>query len=176
MWLYKTNEDNTARYILGQINEEKGATLLCFGINPSTACPECLDNTIRKVVKLSANNGYVNWIMVNIYPQRATNPNDLHLAADKKLCGENIAYIEELVKTYPNCDILLAYGNLIKKRDYLKDCLNDILNCLQGRSVRVIKMTKSNNPVHPLYQKDDAQFLILNDDEKIALVLNNKEN
>ena len=28
MWLYKTNEDNTARYILGQINEEKGTTLL----------------------------------------------------------------------------------------------------------------------------------------------------
>ena len=82
MWLYKTNEDNTARYILGQINEEKGATLLCFGINPSTACPECLDNTIRKVVKLSANNGYANWIMVNIYPQRATNPNDLHFSVN----------------------------------------------------------------------------------------------
>ena len=114
--------------------------------------------------------------MVNIYPQRATNPNDLHLVANEKLCEENIAYIKELSETYPDCDILLAYGNLIKKRAYLKDCLNDILNCLQGRRVKVIKMTKLNNPVHPLYQKDDAQFLILNNDEKIALVLNNKEN
>lgn len=176
MWLYKTNEDNTARYILGQINEEKGTTLLCFGINPSTACPECLDNTIRKVIKLSKNNGYANWIMVNIYPQRATNPNDLHLVADKKLCEENITCIKELTETYSNCDILLAYGNLIKKRTYLKDCLNDILNWLQGRRVKVIKMTKSKNPVHPLYQKDDTKFLILSDDERVSLVVNNKEN
>lgn len=175
MWVYQTNEDNSARYILGQINDEMGATLLCFGINPSTACPECLDNTIRKVIKLSASNGYSNWIMVNIYPQRATDPNDLHLEVNKKFCEENIAYIQELVATYPNSDILLAYGNLIKKRNYLKDCLNDILNCLQDRIVKIIKMTKSNNPIHPLYQKDDAKFVILTDDERHGLVVNNKE-
>ena len=156
MWLYQTNEDNSARYILGQINEEKGRTLLCFGINPSTACPECLDNTIRKVIKISKNNGYQNWIMVNIYPQRATNPNDLHLEADKCLIEENVAYIRDIAEGYPDCDILLAYGNLIDKRAYLRGCLKEILDSLNGKKIKVIKKTKNNNPVHPLYQKDDS--------------------
>ena len=159
MWLYQTNEDNSARYILGKINEDKGRTLLCFGINPSTACPECLDNTIRKVIKISKNNGYQNWIMVNIYPQRATNPNDLHLEADKGLIEENIACIRDIAECYPDCDILLAYGNLIDKRAYLHGCLKEILNCLAGKKIKVIKRTKANNPVHPLYQKDDSELV-----------------
>ncbi len=47
-WIYERNEDNSARYVLGQIFNPNGNTLLCFGINPSTACPECIDNTIKK--------------------------------------------------------------------------------------------------------------------------------
>ena len=156
MWLYRTNENNSARYVLGKINEEKGRTLLCFGINPSTACPECLDNTIRKVIKISKNNGYPNWIMLNIYPQRATDPNDLHLVLNQKLRAENLLHIKQVAVEYTDCDILLAYGNLINQRAYLKECLGEILECLHGKKVKAIKMTKLNNPVHPLYQKDDS--------------------
>jgi hypothetical protein len=47
-WLYENNEDNSARFVLGQVLNPTGRTLLCFGINPSTACPENLDSTIRK--------------------------------------------------------------------------------------------------------------------------------
>ena len=72
-WIYETNEDNSARFVLGQVFNPNGKTLLCFGINPSTACPGCLDNTIRKVVKIGKHNNYENWVMLNIYPQRATN-------------------------------------------------------------------------------------------------------
>ena len=92
--LYRTNENNSASCVLGPINEEKGRTLLCFGINPSTARPECLNNTIRKVIKISKNNGYPNWIMLNIYPQRATDPNDLHLTLNQKLRAENLLHIK----------------------------------------------------------------------------------
>ena len=69
-WVYETNEDNSARFSLGQIFDKNGKTLLCFGINPSTACPTSLDNTIRKLISISKNNGYDNWIMLNVYPQQ----------------------------------------------------------------------------------------------------------
>lgn len=31
-WIYEKNEDNSARFVLGQIFNPNGKTLLCFGI------------------------------------------------------------------------------------------------------------------------------------------------
>ena len=45
-WIYEKNEDNTARYVLGTIGAHP---LACFGINPSTAEPNNLDPTVRRV-------------------------------------------------------------------------------------------------------------------------------
>lgn len=158
-WVYETSEDNSARYVLGQIFNPNGKTVLCFGINPSTACPECLDNTVRKVVTIANNNGYENWIMLNIYPQRATNPNDMHTECDEDLVKKNLHYISEIAEKYGECDVWLAYGNLISKRKYLKSCLDDIISLLTNqlhKRLKVIKLTKSNNPVHPLYQLNNS--------------------
>jgi hypothetical protein len=158
-WIYETNEDNSARFVLGQIFNPNGKTLLCFGINPSTACPECLDNTIRKVVKIGKHNAYENWIMLNIYPQRATNPDDMHLERDETLVKLNQLHIKQVVDKYVNSDVLLAYGNLISKRNYLRACLGEIMSFLKdekGKAIKVIKMTKDNNPVHPLYQSNES--------------------
>ena len=158
-WLYEKNEDNSARFVLGQIFNPNGKTLLCFGINPSTACPECLDNTIQKVIKIGKYNKYENWIMLNIYPQRATNPNNMHLERDENLVKLNQLHIKQVVEKYINSDVLLAYGNLISKRNYLRVCLNEIMTFLKdekGKVIKVIKMTKDNNPVHPLYQSNES--------------------
>ena len=57
-WLYENSEDNSARFVLGQVFNPTGKTLLCFGINPSTACPENIDNTIRKIISIGKYNGY----------------------------------------------------------------------------------------------------------------------
>ena len=105
-WVYETNEDNTARFTLGQIHNLNGRTLLCFGINPSTACPECIDNTIKKIINISKHNGYENWIMLNIYPQRATNPDDMHIERDENLVTLNFLHIKETVEKYSNSDVL----------------------------------------------------------------------
>jgi serine/threonine protein phosphatase 1 len=158
-WLYENNEDNSARFVLGQVFNPTGKTLLCFGINPSTACPEKLDNTIRKIIRICNYNGYENWIMLNIYPQRATNPNDMHLEPDEALIKANLLHIRKIAEIYPICDVLLAYGNLISKRKYLRACLNEILTLLieeQGKKIKIIKLTKANNPVHPLYQSKNS--------------------
>ena len=159
IWLYENNEDNSARFVLGQVFNPIGKTLLCFGINPSTACPENLDNTIRKIISIGNYNGYENWIMLNVYPQRATNPEDMHLERDEALSKENLLHIRQITEKYPDCDVLLANGNLISKRKYLKLCLEEILSLLsegQGKKIKIIKLTKANNPVHPLYQSNNS--------------------
>ena len=170
-WVYETNEDNSARFALGQIFDKNGKTLLCFGINPSTACPTSLDNTIRKLISISKNNGYDNWIMLNVYPQRATNPDDIHKKCDEQLMAQNMQHIRDVVEKYAESDILLAYGNLISKRKFLKTCLNNILFELAknyNKTIKVIKLTKEGNPVHPLYQSNLAKlcdFCIKNEND-----------
>lgn len=48
MWIYKNNDDNSVRFILG---EDGKSPLVCFGVNPSTATPEKLDRTLVQVQK-----------------------------------------------------------------------------------------------------------------------------
>ena len=64
--------DDTARFMLGEVGENP---IICFGINPSTANDEKDDPTISKIRKIASENNCDGWIMLNLYPQRATNPN-----------------------------------------------------------------------------------------------------
>ena len=164
-WIYEINKTNTARYVLGEINNDHSATLICFGVNPSTASPNALDNTILKIRKIAYNNNYSNWIMLNLYPQRATDPKQLDLLERKCYSQTNLVHIRNVILKYSNADILFAYGNLISQRPYLKKSLKDILNLLDrdfGGDLYVIKMTKKGNPIHPLYQPDSSRLIKTN--------------
>lgn len=52
-WLYENSRDNTSRFILGTVGKNP---LVCFGINPSTAVPQCLDNTLKSVERIALAN------------------------------------------------------------------------------------------------------------------------
>lgn len=65
-------DDDTARFMLGEVGENP---IICLGINPSTANDEKDDSTISKIRKIASENNCDGWIMLNLYPQRATNPN-----------------------------------------------------------------------------------------------------
>jgi hypothetical protein len=111
-WIYSNNTDNTARFSLGI---EGNKTLVCIGINPSTASPEKPDATIRKVSKIAEIKGYDSWIMLNLYPQRATNPDLLHPISDIDLHQENLRIIASVfAQNKPS--VWAAWGNLIEKR------------------------------------------------------------
>lgn len=162
-WIYKNNITNTVRFTLGEYNCVTDKTLICVGINPSTATPDNLDPTLRKVKSIAIYHNYANWVMINVYPQRATNPNDLHLKFNEQLHSDNVNEIRNLLTTFNNTDILFAYGNLINKRPYLITCLNDILSAINSVKFAgqkfCIKRTVKGNPVHPLYQKVDVPFI-----------------
>ena len=165
-WIYEHNDNNSARFTLGEYLDMQSRTLLCFGINPSTATPDNLDKTINKIKALAQFNGYTNWVMLNLYPQRATNPKDLHMELDAKLCADNLAIIKRILVDFVNAAILFAYGDLISKRSYLEHCLTDILTTIKSSTFfgqyLCIKTTKQGNPIHPLYQKSSLKFTKFN--------------
>lgn len=153
-WIYVTNPDNTARYLLGTRGQR---TLVCFGINTSTAEPNKLDPTVNKVRNLALRNGYDSFMMMNVYPQRATDPNDLHLACDAQMKADNERHITQWIGG-GNYDILAAWGNLIDKRPYLYPNLRDIagLPALANCNWFCLgELTKGGHPRHPLYIRLD---------------------
>ena len=162
-WIYKSNRNNTARFVLGEYNNTNEKTLICVGVNPSTATPNNLDRTLQKVKLIARKHNYINWIMINVYPQRATNPNNLHINCNKYLHKINTIEIQKILMAFRNADILFAYGNLISKRPYLRACLKRILNVIKSGNINgklfCIKLTAKGNPAHPLYQKCDAEFM-----------------
>lgn len=90
-WLYVPNFYSEYRYILGT----RGAKpLICVGINPSTAAPDALDNTLKSVERVALYNGYDSFIMFNVYAQRATNPDDMELTYNLDLHRENMKAFE----------------------------------------------------------------------------------
>ncbi len=150
-WVYEHNSDNSARYILGQ---PQGRTLACIGINSSTAKPDDLDPTLKNVKKFSQLLNYDGWLMFNVYPQRATNPNDMHHQIDLYEHQQNLKYIAECLEKYDNIDIWAAWGTIIEKRKFLSQALRDIVAVISGFNVNWItigKLSGKGHPHHPLY-------------------------
>ena len=155
-WIYKTNKDNSARYILGT---EGLNPLICIGINPSTAAPDQLDNTLKSVQRQANLKGFDSWIMLNLYPQRATNPKNIHQGADVKLHKDNLKAINNILGNLESATSWAAWGNLIESRSFLKNCLLDIIKINETNNIHWIKLGKSSkagHPHHPLYLASDA--------------------
>ena len=65
-WLYAPNFYSEYRSILGTRGRNP---LICIGINPSTAKPDDLDNTLKSVERIAHGNGYDSFIMFNVFRQ-----------------------------------------------------------------------------------------------------------
>jgi len=157
-WIYDKENDNSARYTLSPKSENY---LFCFGINPSTAAPEKLDNTVKSVERIAKRHNFDTFMMLNIYPQRATDPNNLHKEIDIRLHKNNLAYIEKYFKQNKQRKILAAWGTLIDKRPYLKSCLRDIY--LMSKKYECVwysigKNSKDGHPHHPLYLSNNEML------------------
>ncbi len=133
---------------------------LCLGVNPSTAEPGNLDPTLKTVSRIATLNGYDSWIMLNVYPQRSTDPDGIHAIRDPVLKAENERHIAELIDGR-NLTLWAAWGSLITKRPFLRESLRDLLDLpALSASTWVSRGTvsKAGHPHHPLYVKNSEPF------------------
>ena len=111
IWYYEPHTYLPYRYVLGRVGRHP---LVCIGINPSTAQPGALDPTLKSVERLANANGFDSWIMFNVYPQRATDPNDMDRVPDRALCDENLRWLRAvLAETEPT--MWAAWGHPDRK-------------------------------------------------------------
>ena len=137
-WYYEPPVYLPYRFILGTVGEKP---LACIGINPSTARPGALDNTLKSVQRLALVNGFDSFLMFNVSPQRATDPNDMDA---------------QPAQTRPV--MWAAWGTLIEKRPYLPGMMRRMVAITQRYDIPWVtfgKRSKAGHPHHPLYLRKD---------------------
>ena len=154
-WLYAPNFYSEYRYILGTRGKNP---LICIGINPSTAQPGDLDNTLKSVQRIAHGNGFDSFIMFNVYAQRATDPDAMEKTCNMQLHRENLEAFRYVLSIGSNPTVWAAWGTIIEKRDYLKDCLKDMIAAGEEFGAKWVcagKCSKKGHPHHPLYLRKD---------------------
>ena len=157
-WLYAPNFYSEYRYILGTRGEHP---LICIGINPSTAEPDHLDNTLKSVERIALGNGFDSFIMFNVYAQRATDPNAMERQCNAALHRENVKAFRYVLSLSEKPAVWAAWGAVIEKRDYLSDCLRDLMEAGREYGAQWYcagAITKKGHPHHPLYLRKDEKI------------------
>ena len=158
-WLYAPNFYSEYRYILGTRGKNP---LICIGINPSTAKPDDLDNTLKSVERIARGNGYDSFIMFNVYAQRATDPDAMDKTRNETLHRENMAAFDYVLSLYGEGHtpaVWAAWGTIIEKRDYLIPTVRDMIAVGERHGAQwysVGARSKKGHPHHPLYLRKDA--------------------
>ncbi len=157
-WLYAPNFYCEYRYILGTRGEKP---LICIGVNPSTAKPDALDNTLKSVQRIALGNGFDSFLMFNVYAQRATDPDAMEKTCNPLLHQENMKALEYLLTLSPAPALWAAWGTVIEKRAYLPECVRDMVLLGQRYGARWYcagAITKKGHPHHPLYLRKDEKL------------------
>ena len=157
-WLYAPNFYSEYRYILGTRGKNP---LICIGINPSTAQPGDLDNTLKSVERIALGNGFDSFIMFNVYAQRATDPDAMEKVCNMQLHKENLEAFRYVLSISPKPAVWAAWGTIIEKREYLPRCLEDMLAV--GKEYGAAwycagAISKKGHPHHPLYLRKDEKL------------------
>ena len=138
------------RYTLSRTWNGKKKTILFIGLNPSTANEKIDDPTIRRCINYAQNWGYGSLLMVNLFAYRATMPTELKNVKNP-IGNDNDLHIIELSK---KADLAVAaWGNegfFLNRDKEIKKILPNLM-CL--------KINKSGQPAHPLYQKKDLKLI-----------------
>lgn len=144
------------RYALWRIWDRKLPFVMFIGLNPSTANEFKADPTINKVEKISRNNGYGGFYMMNCFPYVTAYPNELLDFFDTPFHDkEDMKNITNLLRISQKCKaIVFAWGDF-------KQCVRkgEEISKLFGNQALCLKINKKGSPKHPLYCKDDTEFI-----------------
>ena len=157
-WLYAPNFYSEYRYILGTRGKNP---LICIGVNPSTARPDALDNTLKSVERIALGNGYDSFLMFNVYAQRATSPDDMEKVCNPILHAENLTAFRYILSISQRPAVWAAWGAVIEKRKYLPDCVRDLVALGEEFGAQWYcagAITKKGHPHHPLYLRKDEKL------------------
>ena len=123
--------------------------LVVIAMNPSYADHSESDKTVNTVIAASSMLGHDGWIMLNLYPERATNSRHLR-DFDASLWAQNWTAIEQVLDTFGVSEVLGAWGN--PQHRTIRQAKTSMLAALTARGASVYYFgdpTAQGNPRHP---------------------------
>ena len=144
----KLSEDRKYRYALWRTWDDSKAFVMFIGLNPSTADEDTDDPTLTRCINYAKSWGYGGVCMANLFAFRATEPSDMKASKDP-VGRENNKWLKKLAKDAGL--VVAAWGNdgSYLRRSKQVEKLIPNLYCL--------KLNKSGEPAHPLYQPANRQ-------------------
>ena len=143
----KLSECRKYRFALWRTWDESKPYVMFVGLNPSTADETTNDPTLTRCINYAKSWGF-GVCMANIFAYRATKPIDMKAATDP-IGAENNDWLVELSNDAGM--VVAAWGNdgsYLGRSKQIEELLPN-LHCL--------KLNKSGEPAHPLYQKSDIE-------------------
>lgn len=140
------------RYALWRIWDESKPAVMFVCLNPSTADEVEDDPTIRRCIGFARSWGYGALCVANLFAFRSTNPSVIFSEKDP-VGQENDNWLLSLAKDSEI--VVAAWGN---QGAYLGRS-KEVLKLLS--TVYCLKLNKSGEPAHPLYQPASAQLILL---------------
>lgn len=139
------------RYQLSEVWDPEKPLVLWIMMNPSVACLEYRDPTLRKTGTFSRTWGYGGQLVANVHAYRATNKNDL-LGIEDPVGPENDQAILQMAKRVQQ--IILAFGQPPKR---LRQRGQEVIDLLaQQPRLSYLRLAKDGKtPFHPLYLPAD---------------------
>ena len=159
---------HTYRWTLDLDFSDKDNKLIFIGLNPSLSDSYFLDNTTKKILHIAQRNNYGKVKIINLFGIISKDPRILFLH-ENPIGNQNNKVIEESIKFWSEnvkCNLWLGWGNngVIFNRN--KEVYRNIVTYFRLKrnyfnkptAPLFIKITKSNNPIHPLYCSDSSKF------------------
>jgi len=136
------------RFALWRTWDDSKPYVMFVGLNPSTADENTDDPTLTRCINYAKTWGFGGVCMANLFAFRATEP--AVMKAEKDPVGaKNNEWLKKLASDAGL--VIAAWGNdgpYLMRSQQVRELLPNI-HCL--------KMNKSGEPAHPLYQKADLQ-------------------
>lgn len=143
------------RFILWRIWDTEKPAVMFIGLNPSTANENEDDPTIKKVIKIAANNGFGAVYMLNCFPYISTDPSimaEFYNTTNHE--RENIINNRHLVDISKLCsEIVFAWGSFkvaTAKGLFMNECFPN---------AKALHINKNGSPKHPLYCRDNQTLI-----------------
>ncbi|THE07810.1 DUF1643 domain-containing protein [Microbacterium oleivorans] len=144
-------EERTHRFALGNTSRASAddPPLIAICMNPSYADHSEADKTVNRLIQASLDNAHPGWVMLNLYPERATDASKL-LDYDPVRSTANCEAIERVLSQYEVTEVLVAWGGL--KHPTLRLAKRDVLDTLDRLAVKPFTfdgLTTGGDPFHP---------------------------
>lgn len=145
------SEDGVYRYLLWRRWDLSRPRALFIMLNPSTADADTDDPTIRRCIGFAKAWGFGGLRVVNLYPFRATKPEDLWKAPFPRGQG-NLGHIERAIDAPDGIAVAAwgAHGREAQVKE-VRGLFYDL-----GIPLYALKLTAAGAPSHPLYIRGDT--------------------